>query len=110
VTQAPKLAPRQGELDFARPADELVRVVRAYTPDPGAYLTIRGQRIGISRASIGTGRGAEHGTFEVRDGVPLVAAGAGWLRLEEVKPAGKRTMSGADWARGLRVESARVPS
>jgi hypothetical protein len=24
------------------------------------------------------------------------------LRLDEVKPAGKRAMSGADWARGLR--------
>jgi methionyl-tRNA formyltransferase len=110
ITRAPKLEPRKGELDFARPADELVRAVRAYTPDPGAFITFRGQRIGVLRASIGTGRGTEHGTFEVRDGVPLVAAGAGWLRLEEVKPAGKRAMSGADWARGLRAESARVPS
>jgi methionyl-tRNA formyltransferase len=112
VTLAPKLEPREGELDLARPADELARRVRAYTPDPGAFLTFRAQRIGVLRASVSGGRGAEHGVFVIRDGTPHVAAGAGWLRLDEVKPAGRRAMSGADWARGLREvrEDERVPS
>src|SRR5207249_3891668 len=102
VTLAPKLEPSEGELDLARPAEELVRRVRAYTPDPGGFITFRGQRIGVLRATVAGGRGGENGTFAVRDGTPHVAAGAGWLRLEEVKPAGKRSMSGADWGRGLR--------
>jgi methionyl-tRNA formyltransferase len=110
VTVAPKLDPRKGALDFARPAEELARIVRAYTPDPGAFTTLQGQRIGVLRASVASGRGVEHGTFEIRDGVPHVAAGAGWLRLDEVKPAGKRAMKGADWARGLRVAAPRLPS
>jgi methionyl-tRNA formyltransferase len=112
VTLAPKLEPREGELDFGRPAEELVRRVRAYTPDPGAFLTFRSQRIGVLRASVAGGRGTAHGTFEVREGTPHVAAGAGWLRLDEVKPAGKGAMSGADWARGLRDvrKDERVPS
>jgi methionyl-tRNA formyltransferase len=112
VTLAPKLEPREGELDLARPAEELVRRVRAYTPDPGAFLTFRGQRIGVLRAAVAGGRGTDHGTFEIQSGTPHVAAGAGWLRLDEVKPAGKRAMSGADWARGLRDVRAgeRVPS
>jgi methionyl-tRNA formyltransferase len=112
VTIAPKLEPREGELDLARSAEELVRRVRAYTPDPGAFVTFRGQRIGVLRASVAGGRGTEHGAFAVRDGAPHVAAGAGWLRLDEVKPAGKRAMSGAEWARGLRDLRAdeRVPS
>jgi methionyl-tRNA formyltransferase len=102
VTLAPKLEPREGELDSSRPAEELVRRVRAYTPDPGAFVTFRGQRIGVLRASIAGGPGKEHGSFAIRDGAPHVAAGTGWLRLDEVKPAGKRLMSGAEWARGLR--------
>jgi methionyl-tRNA formyltransferase len=112
VTLAPKLEPREGELDLARPANELVRRVRAYTPDPGAFVTFRGQRIGVLRAAIAGGRGTDHGVFEIRDGTAHVAAGAGWLRLEQVKPAGKRAMSGAEWARGLRDVRAgeRVPS
>ena len=112
VTLAPKLEPREGELDFALPAEELVRRVRAYTPDPGAFITLRGQRIGVLRAAVAGGRGADRGLFEIRDGTPQVTAGAGWLRLDEVKPAGKRAMSGTEWARGLRDVRAdeRVPS
>lgn len=112
VTVAPKLEPREGALDPSRPADELIRRIRAYTPDPGAFVTLRGQRIGVLRAGIAGGRGSDHGRFEIRDGKPHVAAGAGWLRLDEVKPAGKRAMSGAEWARGLRDVRAdeRVPS
>lgn len=111
VTWAPKLEPRRGELDFARPAAELARIVRAYAPDPGAYFTWRGQRIGVLRASVSGGTPAEHGVLKIERGQPLAAAGAGWLRLDEVKPAGKRAMRGADWARGLRdVAGARLPS
>ena len=112
VTLAPKLEPREGELDLARPAEELLRRVRAYTPDPGAFLTFRGQRIGVLRAAVAGGRGTDHGAFEIRDGKPHLAAGAGWLRLDEVKPAGKRAMSGAEWVRGLRDvrPDERVPS
>jgi len=112
MTLAPKLEPREGELDLARPAEELVRRVRAYTPDPGAFFTFRGQRIGVLRAAVAGGRGTDNGAFEIRDGKPHLAAGAGWLRLDELKPAGKRAMSGAEWARGLRdVRSdERVPS
>ncbi|MDE3111483.1 MAG: methionyl-tRNA formyltransferase [Chloroflexota bacterium] len=111
VTWAPKLDPKGGELDLERPAEELGRVVRAYTPDPGAFTTFRGQRIGVLRVSVAGGPPAEHGVLSLRAGVPHVAAGAGWLRLDEVKPAGKRAMSGADWARGLHdLEGARLPS
>jgi methionyl-tRNA formyltransferase len=112
VTLAPKLDPALGALDLGAPAEAVVRSIRAYTPDPGAFTTYRGQRIGILRASIAGGRGTDHGRVEIRDGVPHVAAGAGWLRLDEVKPAGKRAMSGAEWARGLRDlrEGARLPS
>jgi methionyl-tRNA formyltransferase len=111
ATWAPKLDPKKGELDFARPADELVRVVRAYTPDPGAYTFFRGKRLGILRASVAGGSPAEHGTLDLKGGTPAVAAGAGWLLLGEVRPAGKRAMSGADWVRGLRgTEGARLPS
>jgi len=112
ATWAPKLTTKDGELHFAEPAEALERRIRAMTPDPGAWTTFRGQRLGVLRASVDGGRGTEHGTLALREGVPYVAAGAGWLRLAEVKPAGKRTMSGADWARGLRDlgGEARLPS
>jgi len=111
ATVAPKLTTRDGELDFARPADELARRVRAVTPDPGAWTTFRGDRLVVAGATVSGGTPKEHGVLEIHDGWPEVAAGAGWLRLELVRPAGKRTMTGEDWARGLRgIVGARLPS
>lgn len=111
ATLAPKLATSDGELDFARPAEELARRVRAFTPDPGAWTTFRGERLVVAGASVSGGTPKEHGTLEIHDGSPEIAAGAGWLRLELVRPAGRRTMRAADWARGLRdAGRSRVPS
>ena len=111
ATVAAKLSSRDGELDFARPADELARRVRALTPEPGAWTTFRGERLVVAGASVSGGTPREHGVLEIHNGHPEVAAGAGWLRLDLVRPAGKRTMRGEDWARGLRaVEGSRLPS
>jgi methionyl-tRNA formyltransferase len=112
ATWAPKLTTADGELRLTEPAEALARRIRAMNPDPGAWTTFNGQRLGVLRASVTGGRGVQHGTLELREGVPHVAAGAGWLRLDELKPAGKRAMSGADWARGLRDlgAEARLPS
>ena len=112
ATWAPKLTTKDGELHLNEAAEALARRVRAMDPDPGAWTTFSGPRLGVRRASVTGGRGTQHGTLELRDGVPHVAGGAGWLRLDEVKPAGKRTMSGAEWARGLRDlgAEARLPS
>jgi len=112
ATWAPKLTTADGELRFAEPAETLERRVRAMTPEPGAWTRFRGQRLGIEHASLTGGRGVEHGTLELRDGAPHVAAGAGWLRLDVVKPAGKRAMAGSEWARGLRDlgPESRLPS
>jgi methionyl-tRNA formyltransferase len=111
ATWAPKLDPKKGELDLARPADELARLVRAYSQEPGAYTFFRGDRLIVLRASVASGPDAPSGTLDVKGRIPAVATGRAWLLLDEVKPAGKRAMSGSDWARGLRdVEGARLPS
>jgi len=111
ATLAPKLTSHDGELDFARPADELARRVRALTPEPGAWTMFRGDRLVVGGAAVSGGAPKEHGVLEIHGGWPEIAAGAGWLRLDIVRPAGKRTMTGEDWARGLRdVSGARLPS
>jgi len=100
VKWAPKLDPAQGELDFERPADELARVVRAYAPDPGAFTFVHGKRLRVLGAQAVPGPAATPGELVVRGGQPELATAAGWLRLLTLQPAGKRAMSGADWARG----------
>lgn len=110
ASSAPKLEPAAGALDFRKPAEDLARSVRAYTPEPGAFTALGGQRVGVLRAlAVEGGAGALPGTVELRGGEPHVSTAEGWLRLDEVHPAGKRAMSGADWARGRRdLDGARL--
>jgi len=111
VTVAPKVTTADGLIDWTRPADEIVRRIRGTSPDPGAHTMLGGQRLVITRGAIAGGAPSRNGTVQLRDGVPHIAGGAGWVRIDEVRPAGKRTMSGADWARGARgLEGARAPS
>ncbi|HJW49542.1 MAG TPA: methionyl-tRNA formyltransferase, partial [Candidatus Limnocylindria bacterium] len=74
ATLAPKLTTREGELDFARPAEELARRVRAFTPEPGAWTTLRGERLVVAEASVSGGTPKDHGVFEIHAGHPEVAA------------------------------------
>ena len=81
ATYAEKIGPEDRRLDLARPADELVRVVRALSPHIGARAELEGRPVTVWRARV-----AEDGSFE-----PL-----------EVQPDGGRRMSADAWRRGLR--------
>jgi len=81
VTYADKIGTEDRELDLARPAEELVRQVRALSPHIGARADLHGRRVTVWRARVG-----EDGGFE-----PL-----------EVQPEGGRRMDAAAWLRGLR--------
>ncbi|MDH5314077.1 MAG: methionyl-tRNA formyltransferase, partial [Actinomycetota bacterium] len=82
---------------------------RAFAPSPGATTTFRGALLKIVRASSWQAGDAsspgEIGAVHVEPGgVPLVTASGGQVALLEVVPAGRARMSGADWARGARIE------
>jgi methionyl-tRNA formyltransferase len=100
ATLAPKIEPHEAELDPARPAIELERVVRAMDPSPGAFIRFRGGRLKVWRASVEPGDGAP---ATVADAAGFsVQTAVGRLRLDEVQAEGKRRMSAEEFARGRR--------
>jgi methionyl-tRNA formyltransferase len=103
---APKVRPSDARLDFDRPAARLVDAVRAFTPSPGAWTTIRGRRLKVTRAAPapdGVAGGLEPGRLCVGpDGRLLVGTADRPVELVEVQPEGRRAMSGAEFARGAR--------
>jgi methionyl-tRNA formyltransferase len=108
TTLAHMLGPGDRIIDWLRPADAVVRCVRAFAPDPGASTGFKGSDLKVLRAedaaaAAAAAAAASPGTVvDVdRDGV-IVAAGAGAVRLLEVAASGKRRMPAADWARGVR--------
>jgi methionyl-tRNA formyltransferase len=105
VTYAAKLTREEGKLDWARSAVELERQVRAFTPWPGAWFDVRGERFKVSAAAVAQGSGAPG---VVLDDKLTVACGTGALRLEMLQRAGKAAMTAGDLLRGYPIPAGTV--
>jgi methionyl-tRNA formyltransferase len=110
ATVASKLAPGERVIDWGRPAESIVRRVRALAPIPGATTMFRGTPLKVLRAEVrergDTLEAVPHpGELVVDpDGVPVAITPVGGVALLEVAPAGRARMPGAAWARGARIE------
>jgi methionyl-tRNA formyltransferase len=100
-TYAPMLKKEEGQLDFTRPAEELERRVRAFNPWPGAFMDFDGTLLKIHRAHLEAGT-VEAGQKLIYRDQPAVGTADGLLILDEVQPAGKKTMSGKAFLAGAR--------
>jgi methionyl-tRNA formyltransferase len=79
--------------------------VRAFTPWPGAWFDLRGERFKVSAVAVGNGAGAP-GT--VLDDRLTVACGTAALRLEMVQRAGKAAMTAGELLRGYPIPAGTV--
>ena len=102
ATYAAMLKKEDGELDFHRPAEHLVRQVRAFTPWPGAFFRWEDTVIKVKSARIEPGFRLSAGEHEISNGLPIIGTSTGGLVLEVIQPAGKKPMSGRDYLRGIR--------
>jgi methionyl-tRNA formyltransferase len=103
VTYAEKLSPADRELDPARSAAELERVVRALTPHVGAQLELgEGTLLGVREARALADRGPPPGWVSFDGPRPVLGCADGTLELIVVQPPGRRAMSGEDFLRGYR--------
>lgn len=101
-TYAPMITKEEGKLDFQQPAEALERRIRAFQPWPGAFLDWQGQPLKIQRAHVEPCPGFQPGQRCVIGGLPAVATPSGCLVLDELQPAGKRSMPGQEFLRGSR--------
>ncbi|MFN2309618.1 MAG: methionyl-tRNA formyltransferase [Gammaproteobacteria bacterium] len=98
TTYAGKLDKAEAELDWRRPAAELLRQVNAFNPWPVAQSGFRGQVLRVWRAEVVPGRGEPGQILQAgRAGVD-VACGVAALRLLEVQLPGARRISGGDFS------------
>jgi methionyl-tRNA formyltransferase len=104
VSLAPKLEVADARVDWTAPAARVDRLVRACTPDPGAWTTL-----GADRLKLGPVRPAEAdgtlvpGELSVGKREVLVGTGTEPVVLSTVQAPGKKAMAAADWARGVRL-------
>lgn len=103
VVLAPMIQKEDGQLDFTRPAVELERRLRAFTPWPGAFTRLQGALLKIHQAKVREGKGEAGTVLAVGPSGLEVACGQGSLLLEALQPEGKRVMSARDFLAGRSV-------
>lgn len=104
ATLAPRISVEDARIDWTCTAVEVDRLVRAMTPAPGGWTTLRGERVKIGPVEIADSAALDPGEIDVRRTSVLIGTGSGDVVLGDVQAHGKRSMSAADWARGLRLE------
>ena len=103
VNFAPMLRKEDGMIDWARPAPEIERRIRAFTPWPSAFTHWGGRRVKVHGA---VAADAAHGTEApgtvVRAGADgiSVATGDGVLLLTELQMEGRKRMPADAFLRG----------
>lgn len=105
ATHAPKIEKAEARIDWARPAREIDRQIRAFNPFPGAVAQIRGTELKVWRATLRTESGAPGSILHVgADGI-VVACGAGALALTELQRAGGKRLAAAALLRGFSLSA-----
>jgi len=101
-----------GEIDWAQPAYEIERRVRAFQPWPAAYTRFQGRQLRVLATRV-VGKEAEGtpGRVVALGGGFGVVTSAGVLEILKVQLEGRQAVSGADFLRGQRVfMDAELPS
>jgi methionyl-tRNA formyltransferase len=102
VSLAPKITTNDARVDWSRRACGWTGSCAPSAPGPGRRSAARGCWDRCARPDVvDLARGLRAGKREVQ-----VGTGSHAVVLGEVRPAGKRAMPAADWARGVRVTEA----
>ncbi|MEV7971849.1 methionyl-tRNA formyltransferase [Cellulomonas sp. NPDC089187] len=105
ISLAPSLTVEDARVRWSHPALAVDRRIRGCTPAPGAWTSLPdGSRLGLGPVTLAP-EVTDLAAGELRAGRKDVWVGTAShaVRLGEVRPAGKKPMSAADWARGARL-------
>lgn len=107
ISLAPKITVADARIDWLSPELAIDRMIRACTPDPGAWTTFGDQRIklGPVLAAPDIENRLVPGQLQVAKNRVLVGTATDPAELTTVQAQGKRQLPAPDWARGLRFES-----
>lgn len=100
VTYASMLTKEDGKIDWAKPAAEIERQLRALTPWPGVWCLVGGQRMKVLEANVVNGSGKPG---EILDRHLIVACGKDALRLTKVQPQDRKPMDGLSFMNGTHM-------
>jgi methionyl-tRNA formyltransferase len=102
---AAKISKNEAKIDFDLPAQTVLRRIRAFTYEPGAWTMFKQEPFKISDAKeIEYSQGSPGEIFVLDQNVIVNCGSSTSLELLRVTPSGKREMSAIDWSRGARLD------
>jgi methionyl-tRNA formyltransferase len=106
ATYAPMLKRQDGQIDWARPAQEIYDRMRGFAPWPGAYTDFRGQTCHLwGHPASAQPSSDPPGTLALKAGRLRVTCGSATeLELTHVKLEGRKQVSAAEFANGARLQ------
>jgi methionyl-tRNA formyltransferase len=105
ITLAPKITVEDARIRWGDPAFAVDRRIRACTPAPGAWTTLRDERLKLGPVRpVANETGLKPGELLVERTQVLAGTATTPVILGEVRAAGKKPMPATDWARGLRIQ------
>ena len=107
ATHAARLETLEAQIISDTSAAMALRMIRAFNPRPGAWCIIDGVRTKVWSAEAAVAPVSEGG-IDIVDGAPVLGLAGGALTLTRLQPAGKRSLSGLEWANGRHGASARL--
>jgi methionyl-tRNA formyltransferase len=109
ATHAPPLERQHGALNFSRPARDLVNLVRALSPRPGAHTLLHGRPLKIAQARLeaGPARG-EPGLVSVEQKRVLISAVDGAFELCRAQIEGRKELPAIDLIHGRALKAGDV--
>ena len=104
VSLAPRIEVEDARVDWTLTARAIDRTIRAVTPAPGAWTTMRDQRVKVGPVLLTDDGTLAPGEISAGRREVRVGTGRGDVVLNLVQPQGKREMPALDWLRGVRLE------
>jgi methionyl-tRNA formyltransferase len=104
ATYAHRLTREDGVIDWTASATDVHNRIRGLHPWPHAFTTAGGRRFILHRSTVENTSGAAvpGAILEAEGDRLIVAAGAGTLRVLEIQPEGKRTLTAREFLAGHR--------
>ena len=100
ATKTHLIKKEEGMLDLNIAAEILERAVRAYNPWPGTFFFWNTHQIKVIKAHVLDSQKARPNQHVVFEKKPAIGTANGYLVMDFIQPAGKKTMSGEEFLRG----------
>lgn len=105
VSFCKKIVKEDCRLNFGGPASEVIKKIKAFSPQPAAYCLLNGSPLNILNAELAAGFGRAGEVLSADKSAIEVACGKNSIRITYLQPAGGKIMPARDFVNGRKIKA-----